>query len=547
MWAPLRRVLVRPPDRRASAAWRAFGWRANRTPAGSPPSTRPSARSSPRRARRSSSRRRRPVSRPTRSTSTTLPSSRTRALLSSAREGGTPGRGRHDGRRPRRGGRADPREAEAPASVEGGDTVWLDERTLSSAAATGRTTRVSRLCRGAAGDRGGRVRPAAPPRAPRGAPPDVAHLTLDADLAVVYLPLLPVRLVELLAGRGVRLVEVPEDEFWTMGPNVLALGPRRALALDGNPVTPGAWRRPGSTSSSTRATSSSRLGDGGPTCPHPAAAAALELGATGLFGALDQVGCDQAAETPRTSRAMRARGEWPEEGRGVGAEPMARTGSPWPSAFFNPPRKAGAIRSCSEVEVLERLGRAPVELGRLPVVTLPAPGDRPERSRRRPDRSPRRAGRSSTRPARAPARPRQPPLLEERAAEDELDVADLVEEIFTPAEELERVAPCCSARSSLAGAQVHPSERGHRVAGVDVVPDLERDPEGVLQVGLGLLGLPEQEVEPAEVVQELADVGLVRDLLVQGGFACSACVRPSSQRPCRSATSDAWKCACAIA
>ncbi len=49
---------------------------------------------------------------------------------------------------------------------------------------------------------------------------------LDADLVVGYPRLMPVRLLQLLDARGVQLVEVPDDEFLTMGPNVLALGPR---------------------------------------------------------------------------------------------------------------------------------------------------------------------------------------------------------------------------------------------------------------------------------------------------------------------------------
>ena len=57
---------------------------------------------------------------------------------------------------------------------------------------------------------------------------------LADDLAVVFLPLMPVRLVQLLGERGIELVHVPDDEFETMGPNVLALAPRVALALEGN-------------------------------------------------------------------------------------------------------------------------------------------------------------------------------------------------------------------------------------------------------------------------------------------------------------------------
>ena len=39
---------------------------------------------------------------------------------------------------------------------------------------------------------------------------------------------LPVRLVQLLDDRGIRIVEVPAEEVDTMGPNVLALAPRVA-------------------------------------------------------------------------------------------------------------------------------------------------------------------------------------------------------------------------------------------------------------------------------------------------------------------------------
>src|SRR4029079_14359817 len=49
---------------------------------------------------------------------------------------------------------------------------------------------------------------------------------LDDDLVVAHLPLLPVRLVQLLNDLDVRIVAVPDDEFETMGSNVLALAPR---------------------------------------------------------------------------------------------------------------------------------------------------------------------------------------------------------------------------------------------------------------------------------------------------------------------------------
>jgi N-dimethylarginine dimethylaminohydrolase len=89
---------------------------------------------------------------------------------------------------------------------------------------------------------------------------------LDVDLAVAYPPLMPVRLMELLAERGIELVEVPEEEFETMGSNVLALGPRVALALEGNDETRRRLEKAGVDVRVYRGDEISRKGDGGPTC-----------------------------------------------------------------------------------------------------------------------------------------------------------------------------------------------------------------------------------------------------------------------------------------
>jgi len=156
---------------------------------------------------------------------------------------------------------------DAPAMAEGGDTLWLDERTL----LVGRGYRTN--------DEGIRQLGEALPGVDvaafdlphlRGAG-EVLHLmsllsTLDVDLAVAYPPLMPVRLMELLAERGIELVEVPEEEFETMGPNVLALSPRVALALEGNDETRRRMEKAGVDVRVYRGDEISRKGDGGPTC-----------------------------------------------------------------------------------------------------------------------------------------------------------------------------------------------------------------------------------------------------------------------------------------
>jgi N-dimethylarginine dimethylaminohydrolase len=57
------------------------------------------------------------------------------------------------------------------------------------------------------------------------------------DVAVVFLPLLPAGLYALLADLGIRLVEVPEEEYATLGCNVLAVRPGVVVTAEGNDVT----------------------------------------------------------------------------------------------------------------------------------------------------------------------------------------------------------------------------------------------------------------------------------------------------------------------
>ena len=89
---------------------------------------------------------------------------------------------------------------------------------------------------------------------------------LDTDLVVAYPPLLPVALAQLLAERDIEIVPVPGEEFETMGTNVLALGPRVGLALDGNPVTRRRLEGAGLELVVYEGRELSLKGDGGPTC-----------------------------------------------------------------------------------------------------------------------------------------------------------------------------------------------------------------------------------------------------------------------------------------
>ncbi len=157
---------------------------------------------------------------------------------------------------------------EAPGRLEGGDVVWLTPTTV----AVGRGYRTNddgiAQFRALLGD--GVDCLVVPLPHWRGSG-DVFHLMsivspVDRDLAVVYAPLLPVPFRERLLELGYSFVEVPGEEFETMGANVLAIAPRRCVALAGNPVTRRRLERAGADVAVYEGVEISVKGGGGPTC-----------------------------------------------------------------------------------------------------------------------------------------------------------------------------------------------------------------------------------------------------------------------------------------
>ncbi len=156
-----------------------------------------------------------------------------------------------------------------PGRLEGGDVVWLDERTM----AVGRGYRTNDD--GIAQLRqllGGSIDELIVVALPHWRwPGDVFHLMsivspVDRDLAVVYSPLMPVSFRERLLSRGMRLVEVPDEEFESMGANVLATAPRRCVMVEGNPTTRRRLEQAGAQVVEYEGREISLKGGGGPTC-----------------------------------------------------------------------------------------------------------------------------------------------------------------------------------------------------------------------------------------------------------------------------------------
>ncbi len=155
---------------------------------------------------------------------------------------------------------------EAPGTIEGGDTFWLRPDLF----VIGRTLRTNDAgARQLAKLVGGDVRIFDVPYYKGNA--DLIHLMsvihpIADDIAVVRLPLLPVGLWQLLMDMSYRLIEVPDEEFDTLGGNVLVVRPGVVIAAAGNPKVAAAMAAHGIEVHTYAASEIGVNGSGGPTC-----------------------------------------------------------------------------------------------------------------------------------------------------------------------------------------------------------------------------------------------------------------------------------------
>lgn len=160
-------------------------------------------------------------------------------------------------------------EIKAPGTVEGGDVAWLDEKTL----AVGHSYRTNpegiAQLKQLLEPKGVEIIVAELPHYK--GQQDVFHLMsvfspVAEDLAVVYSPLMPIKFRNELIQRGFEFVEVPEEEFESMGCNVLAIAPKKCIMINGNPKTKNALINAGCEVISYKGAEISVKGGGGPTC-----------------------------------------------------------------------------------------------------------------------------------------------------------------------------------------------------------------------------------------------------------------------------------------
>jgi N-dimethylarginine dimethylaminohydrolase len=157
----------------------------------------------------------------------------------------------------------------APGTVDGGDCCWLDERTLLVGRGYRTNAEGMRQLTAILAEQDVEVVTFDLPHwHGRG---EVLHLLslispVAERLAVVYLPLLPVGLVELLEQRDYTLIPIPDEEFVTQASNVLALAPGKVVILRENVVTAQRLRDAGCDVILLTGDEISHNRTGGPTC-----------------------------------------------------------------------------------------------------------------------------------------------------------------------------------------------------------------------------------------------------------------------------------------
>ena len=157
----------------------------------------------------------------------------------------------------------------APGTLEGGDVVWIDDKTI----AVGEGYRTNKegieQLRYLLSDQVETVISVPIPH--WNGPQDCLHLMsnlspIDHNLYLVYSRLLPVSFRKYLLDQNIELIDVPDEEYESMGCNVLAVAPRKVIMISGNSKTKQLLEKNNVEVYTYDGTEISIKGAGGPTC-----------------------------------------------------------------------------------------------------------------------------------------------------------------------------------------------------------------------------------------------------------------------------------------
>ena len=127
-----------------------------------------------------------------------------------------------------------------PGNLEGGDVVWISERSVAVGEGYRSNSEGIKQLKDLLSDLVDNV--ISVPLPHWTGPLDCLHLMsllspIDKDLFLVYSRLLPVPFLKYLSLLKIKLIHVPDNEYDSMGCNVLAVAPKKVIMLEGNPET----------------------------------------------------------------------------------------------------------------------------------------------------------------------------------------------------------------------------------------------------------------------------------------------------------------------
>ena len=157
----------------------------------------------------------------------------------------------------------------APGTLEGGDVVWIDEKTIAVGEGYRTNKEGIKQLKHLLSDQVENVISVPIPH--WSGPEDCLHLMsnispVDHNLYLVYSRLLPVPFRKYLLDRNIELIDVPDEEYESMGCNVLAVAPRKVIMINGNLITKQLLEKKDIEAYTYDGAEISIKGAGGPTC-----------------------------------------------------------------------------------------------------------------------------------------------------------------------------------------------------------------------------------------------------------------------------------------
>lgn len=131
-------------------------------------------------------------------------------------------------------------EIKDPGIIEGGDIIWINERTVAVGEGYRTNKKGIQQLRDILGNQVDDVIPVPLPHWL--GPENCLHLMsnvspIDHNLFLIYPKLLPVKFIKFLKSQNIKLIKVPDKEYESMACNVLPLAPKKCIMMSGNPIT----------------------------------------------------------------------------------------------------------------------------------------------------------------------------------------------------------------------------------------------------------------------------------------------------------------------